>query len=222
MAREYEKKQIIPPSSIINHEFEMYEDFNGVFMWILDGTGSDWEAYKTPENVQSGIYAAMLKTKATTPAAGDEVSMQKYIDLWNNAKMEISIVFNPINSAGYLDTIFSFPKELGYRNKEVGIRINKTTGQIWILNQDRDWEAISGNYYLTDHVWYILTFSWDNILNKYIQARIGQDIRDLSTKKIYNPGTGLTMESSIKFKSVNDCTWQSIVMIDRFLIKGIT
>ncbi|MBA7618454.1 hypothetical protein ES703_25780 [subsurface metagenome] len=80
----------------ILHPALLYDDCDGTFNWVASGDGADWVAQYDTSVPYVGTNGLLLRTRATAPAANDNVSVVKRLWLPPNHLGRVQLVVRPV------------------------------------------------------------------------------------------------------------------------------
>jgi len=81
MGRPYIREIVVVGNIPSLGDIILFDDFEDLFKWSGTGTGTDWLVEKNTATAFNKSASLHIKTKATTPAAGDYVTAYRYIYL---------------------------------------------------------------------------------------------------------------------------------------------
>jgi len=167
------------------------DDLEGVFNWIVSGTGTDYIAERRAEAAFHGDYGLYLQTRETGAAAGDHVEAYHHLAISSTPLAAASLRFNfyQIPNTRYLDFWFQIWDETGRYTAKV--RWDEDADLWKYLDANGVYQAIPGLLREPDpNRWYTIEVEVDALGHLYRRLRVMAQEIDLSSIAIRQEEAG--------------------------------
>jgi len=162
----------------------LFDDFEDLFKWDTSGTGTDWIAEKSTLVAYNGDASLHLKTKATTPTAGDKVRAARatYVPIGKKVSLECFFRFETQTNEDYLCWVMRFYD--GSIMHEGMIRYLPPENKWQYLNSANVWTDVPGGAQtLREARFHRLKWMIDFDKNEYVMLQSDDLIIDLTGTK---------------------------------------
>jgi len=163
----------------------LFDDIEDLFKWIGSGTGTDWIVEKSTTEAFSGSASLHIKTKATSPAAGDNVSAVRKFALSIGKKLSLEFRFRYVSKT-YVDSVvcgFGFYDGANYHRG--WFRYLPPEGKWQYMKSDGTYEDIpGGTQALHQDGWHRLRVILDFEKDEYVLFQSNDLLVDMTGKKL--------------------------------------
>jgi len=221
MGKEWERRIFVVGSYPHAGRILLADGFEDPFKWNASGTGTDFIVAKSNVKVYSEDYSLHLKTRATTPAIGDNV--KAYRESWAPPSLGLELTFkfwysDPDN----LETLRVRIAHPYYPAEYVaGLGIT-ADGYLQYLNSAGTWTDIANTLNQ------VLTTSWNRLVLRanflsftYGTCELNQKDIDLSAQGLYEAALGYDKNLIIELEAISGTTTPPDVYIDDLLLMEI-
>lgn len=158
----------------------LFDDLEGLFKWGTAGAG-DGAATKVTTKAFRGSASMKLTTDSGTPAAAQSVNASLNTFILPPQVYEVSCVFQIDDTSVATEFEILVYVNTGSELYKWGVRWDGVNGQLDARTANGSWTAIAGSdTTLADDSWHFLSYSFDFLNKKYVDAILNRDKFDIS------------------------------------------
>jgi len=174
------------------------DDLEDLFKWRGTGTGVDWVVEKSTTVAFTGNASLHVKTKATTPAPGDNVFAAFDMGLPYSKQLSAELVWKVVKNADTDAVYFRFTLYDGTTAKYAILRWLPPEGKWQYYAPDATYKDVpGGEQRLFENRFHRLKMKVDFEKNRYINLRSDDKMFDLSDLSFYV--TASTVDTTMNF-----------------------
>lgn len=222
MPRDFFGNYPISDSMHFARDIKLLDDCEGTFTWTVEGTGGDDVHEFLAAAAFHGTYGMHLKTRTTSSADGDSLTVRKKFDYPHTGLLiaRARLAGVDVSNAGSLDLYLAYDD--GTNSYKAAVRLDLDGNKVYYLNNGGTWTELTAlAMTFADAQWYAVELALDIAANEYLTIRINGLEADMSDIAIYTDGGSAARGAQVYLTVLANATGPAEVYADDFYVGEI-
>ena len=203
------------------HPVIFYDDCEGTEDYDASGDGADYVVLYTTTHMLTGDHALYLATKATAPAADDEVQAAKYLWLPPYKRLEFDTCFAMFANVSCYVHVYLYWYD-GTNAHAAAIRLTSATEAAAYMNSGATWTTLTGFTWNNDSTpkWNHLHFILDLDAEEYLSIDLNHHHQDMTDTAYPTSADASTPYLMLALYLQTRANSQAKFVFDHILLRG--